>query len=354
VTPTDTSTPVPQGIVEASDGLLLRVGPAKTYFKITTLKNKTLLTVIGRTADIGWLRVRFGGLEGWVDANFVQVTGNLSTVRIVTAEEIAQIPKIQNCVTIVGDSIAHGGVIFELPSVGYIEVQTAPFSTFIAEAYKRRGINTPAYDRSQAGIGISSPKHRSFFNLALYQSTLQDHCKVTVIMPWVNDLSSGRDAREAAPLHAAALSRLVHDLINNNPEGRILLVNYYPGAPAGFITAFAPGFNTKMIQAFNDQLSALCSTGLFSQLAEVSCIDANAIFAPMTNTYVVGPMTKDDMEKLIVSRLRPDQAKLVDAYTAEDAAKLLVSDGVHMSPAGKAALADYIVNLMLDDANRAR
>src|SRR5258706_8937713 len=106
-----------------------------------------------------------------------------------------------------------------------------------------------------------------------------------------------------------------------------------------------------MIQAFNDQLSALCTTGLFSRLAEVSCIDANAVFGPMTNTYVVGPMTRQDMEKLIIRPLRPDQAILLDAYTATDPTKILVSDGVHMSPAGKTALADYLGNLMLDAAH---
>src|SRR5262249_45560305 len=63
----------------------------------------------------------------------------------------------KRCVSVVGDSVAHGDAVFEVPGMGYFEAQLAPVSAFIEQQYRQRGNSTMlVYNRSASAVGISS------------------------------------------------------------------------------------------------------------------------------------------------------------------------------------------------------
>jgi uncharacterized protein YraI len=76
--------------------LELRAGPGASYNLIATLGEKQALTLLGRTADSTWLKVRAANVgEGWVPAQvIVRVPGNENGVAIAPFQTTAQISSL--------------------------------------------------------------------------------------------------------------------------------------------------------------------------------------------------------------------------------------------------------------------
>jgi hypothetical protein len=66
----------------------------------------------------------------------------------------------------------------------------------------------------------------------------------------------------------------------------------------------------------------------------------------MGSTYVVGQMTRQQLEAELISGINAEETALLDRYTAANPNGPLIGDGVHLSTAGKTVLANYLVNLM--------
>ena len=249
------------------------------------------------------------------------------------------------CVSVIGDSVAHGDGVFEIPGTGYVKAQLAPVSAFIQQQYRQRGNTTmQVFNRSASAVGISSPNHPSFFNTVEYAQLLQDRCQYAVIVPWLNDLSSGQDPSVSAAQHIQAMSALIRALQGSAPKITILVVYYYNGGAAPFaLQTFASGMTPATVAAFNQQLAGACSSGAFS--AQVKCVDANAIFADMGLNYVLGWMTKPAFDSVVTAPVT-DGANLVNAYFGANPGGSLMGDGVHLSNMGKARLAERLVAMM--------
>jgi hypothetical protein len=251
----------------------------------------------------------------------------------------------KRCVAVVGDSVAHGDAVFEIPGVGYLQAQFAPVSTFIAFRYAQPS-SVNVLNRTSAAVGISSGRHPSYFNTPEYAQLIQDGCQYTVIIPWINDLSSGSDASVAGPNHVRSLATLAQTLANKNPNGKILIVNYYQGAAAPFaLNSFASGFTPGNIAAFNQHIAAACSGGALL-IKGVVCVDANAIFGGMGGAHVIGPVNRDTLKQLQIAPSNPEQENMVEFYFRNNPGGMLTGDGVHLSNAGKAQLAAYLVPMM--------
>ncbi|MCC7447462.1 MAG: hypothetical protein IT324_08610 [Anaerolineae bacterium] len=251
------------------------------------------------------------------------------------------------CVAVVGDSVAHGDAVFEIPNTGFLQAQFLPVSGYINGQYSSRGVsNIKVFNRSASAVGISSGKHPSYFSTFEYAQLLQDACQYVVIIPWINDLSSGNDASAAAPAHVAALARLAQDVSSKNANSKVFVVNYYNGSPAPFaLNTFATGFTPGNIGAFNQQIGAACAGGALA-LKQVVCVDANAIFGGMGGSHVIGPMNRDTYNQLLISPPKPDQEALVNAYFNNNPGGQIIGDGVHLSASGKSQLAAYLVGQM--------
>lgn len=254
---------------------------------------------------------------------------------------------VKRCVSVVGDSVAHGDAVYEIPGVGYLQAQLAPVSAFIEYQYRQRGIgDMKVLNRTSSAVGISSGNHPSYFSTYEYSQLLQDGCQYTVVIPWLNDLSSGVDGGVAAPAHVTALAILVQALVGKNLTGKILIVNYYQGAAAPFAArTFASGFTPGNVAAFNQQIAAACAGGALA-LPQVKCVDANAALGGMGLAAVVGPASQQDLNTLLIAPPSQDQANQVSFYFSNNPGGSLTGDGVHLSNSGKAQLAAYLVGLM--------
>ncbi len=86
VTPTVTPTAgAPLAVVEL-DPLNLRAGPDTVFELVTVLRAGDALTVLGKSADAGWLQVRTeDGKAGWVAAAYVTLATPLERVAVVAA-----------------------------------------------------------------------------------------------------------------------------------------------------------------------------------------------------------------------------------------------------------------------------
>ncbi len=84
--PTETATPPVTALVADNGiGLNMRAGPDPAQPIVARLLPKTSLMVIGRNADSTWLLVTTTtGAQGWVAADFVDVSGTVGSVPVVT------------------------------------------------------------------------------------------------------------------------------------------------------------------------------------------------------------------------------------------------------------------------------
>lgn len=62
--------------------------------------------------------------------------------------------------------------------------------------------------------------------------------------------------------------------------------------------------------------------------------------------HVIGLTTRNDFERSLISPLRSEAREWLDAFYAEEPNGLLLGDGVHLSVAGKDALARYLAELI--------
>lgn len=350
-TPTATlsPTPLPDAVVNATAGLMLRIGPGRDYDSITRMRNKSALIILSRNADNTWLKVRIGQREGWALAQYLQVNRDLNSVPIVTAEEIAAIPTAKACVSVVGDSIAAGMAVFEVPGVGYVRGQMAPFSDVLAAQLSASGLtNLTALNRSVEAVAISSPRHESYFNTQAYRDLLADRCKFTVILPWVNDLSSGGDPSQASNALMMAISRLVDEVTRAEPNGRVLILNYYGGAPLAWAqNGFAPGFTAQNVGLFNQQIAAACGAGaVLGKFKQVSCLDINPALANLGSGYVFGMISPGDMQAQLVAPLTGEESGMLNFFASNNPGGQISGDGVHLNLTGKTVLAQYLAQIM--------
>ncbi len=244
-----------------------------------------------------------------------------------------------SCVSVAGDSVAYGDGVFEVPATGYIRAHMGAVSAYLAGRYRTLGGNVAVNNRSAAAVGISASNQPNYRGTGEYAALISDRCPYTIILPWINDLTGGE-----ASAHAAALGALVADLRGANPGGRVIVVNYYSGQPAKFaLDTFAAGFTPDRVAAFNGAIAATCQGGA---LAHVICIDANAIFAGMGSSYLVGSTNRADLEQSLAVPLTAQETGMLDFYFGQNPTGALIGDGVHLSAAGKVALAAALVRRM--------
>jgi lysophospholipase L1-like esterase len=253
------------------------------------------------------------------------------------------------CLSMVGDSVTHGGVTYNIPDTGYIVGLTHPVAEFVSQEFRNRNINTlVAYDRGASNTGINTANHPSYFKSAAYTELLNDHCKFTVIMPWYNDITPSKAIAQAdaAPNHVRALIEFIRTLVDRNPGGRIILLNYYQGAVAPFASeTWAGGFTPENRDLYNHEIQASCGVGSISRIMQVTCRNTDDAFQGMGTSYVIGMISQDELKKNLVAPLSDLQQGWLDDYFASNPDGLLQGDGIHLSTVGKEALAVFIVNM---------
>lgn len=356
LTPTNTLTPTPTTDAVTTQGFNLLNGPGPGYLDVFLVGPNQPASIIQRSDDNSWLKIRYypnkdaSVREGWIPATSLQVNISLVNVPVLSAVDLATIPVTNPCTAVVGDSVANGGAIFEIPDTGYVRTPMAPISSMIAQQYRALGVqdkDMKVFDRSVGATGISSANHPSYYGTPQYAQLKRDHCKFTVILPWINDLSpDSPDPAASAPNHGTQLLALVQKLLSLTEYGRIIVMNYYVGNPTPFaLKSFATGFKPDVITAFNQQIAAICA-GPLSAFPQVTCLNINTPFAGMGTSYVVGPMTREQINPQLVSSINDQELAMYNSWADGHPGGLMRGDGVHLSRPGKQALASFLVTNM--------
>ncbi len=255
----------------------------------------------------------------------------------------------KSCISLVGDSVTHGGITYEIPEVGYIVGLTHPLAEFVNNELANQGINDlTAYDRGASNTGINSYNHGSYFKTLAYSNLLQDHCKFTVIMPWYNDITPGNEPQaNAAPEHVRAIIGLVQTLTSLNPQGWIIVMNYFQGNVAPFAAnTWASGFTPDNRDLYNHQIQLSCDLGTLSKTPQVTCRNTDDAFVGMGTSYVISTIGRNELMNNLVAPLNDVQQGWVNDYFAQNPNGLLQGDGIHLSSSGKTALADYLIKVV--------
>jgi hypothetical protein len=260
-------------------------------------------------------------------------------------------PPTNQCVAVAGDSVAFGWAAFEVPATGFAETEMGPVSQHIEDAYRVSGIGTvPVYDKSVRAVGISSSNHDPFAQTDQYRQLLSTHCKYTVIMPWVNDLSyekkPGLEPAAAARIHTDNLLKLTREVLASNPNGIVVVVNYYQGRAADFaLKTWGFGFTPENIEAFRlDIASAFDRTRL--GLPNVLYFDPEPLFSGLGGAHIVGATSKAQFDAQVLKIRTDEQKGFVNYYFSRNPNGKLKGDGVHLTDLGKDTLARALVGLM--------
>lgn len=80
--------------VRITNGLRLRAGPSQAYPTLANLFANTVVPVLGRTANNGWIQVNYEGTLGWVSVSFVQFLNGVSLVELPIEGIVADSPPI--------------------------------------------------------------------------------------------------------------------------------------------------------------------------------------------------------------------------------------------------------------------
>ena len=254
----------------------------------------------------------------------------------------------QPCVALVGDSVTHGGVTYEVPRHGYIVGLTDPLNVYLNQRLAAIGrADLTALDRGASHTGISSGNHPSYFRTAQYAQLLADNCRYTLIMPWLNDISPELPIEQAARRHVRALAALIADIRSANPYGYIVVLDYYQGATSPFAArTWAYGFTAQNVEIFNKAIAQACEEGALSDLPLVSCAPISPAFEGLGIAHVIGLTTREAFERSLISPLRAEARAWLNSFYEEEPNGLLLGDGVHLSIAGKDALARYLAELI--------
>lgn len=343
ISPTPTSI---QGVNASSVYALdLRAGPAEVVSVSGQLPPDSVVTIFLRTEDMTWIKIRSGGVVGWIETKLLTEQPDLTRIPIVSTEELRAL-SANACVAVVGDSVSMGDVIIEIPTVGFGKLRTHRISKFIAEHILRNNLGLAIVDRSVAATSISTSATGSYFYTWDYSRLLDDRCKFTIITPWINDLGAEIEPRRQVALHEAVIARIVQQLVERNPNGRILLLNYYDRVKFGrqLDRDAGLGFTRESVRIYNAALAKLCTTGTLA-IRQVTCINTQAIFSKLGFTYAAGPITREEAQRISTEKDDLEGNELAYYWRIHPNGPIY-GDGVHLSEAGKAALAQYLVGLM--------
>lgn len=262
---------------------------------------------------------------------------------------------IRGCVAVVGESVAYGSLVFEVPRFGFFVARTRPLSVVLQTELDAAGYDLEVHDYSVRASYLSPDGPLVYTTTPEYQALLEDRCAYVVIGVWMNDLTM-REPGEGADEQVDLLADLIGALAFVRPDVQIGLVAYYHGQPAAFVPEYGGDIININVPLFNEAIFAACENGergeqgRFQKLADVTCIDIDPVFAEMNNTHVVTDVGKDLFYSLLYEPVPAPASDSFRIYWEEEPAAVVHGDGMHLSEAGKVALVDTIIERFLAPA----
>lgn len=325
-----------------------RQGPGLAYSFAHQIAPDTTVTLLALSGDRQWVLSIEDNRYGWLPLNKL-VAPSIDTLPILNTPPAPERPPEDRCISIVGDSVPAGEVVFLVPGHGFPVVKTRPISNVLQAVLNAHGLeHIEVRDRSVGASYLSEEGEIWYRETEAYAQLLNDRCRHIVIMPWVNDLIIVRDNRAEA--HIEVLIRFVEDLIATSPDSHILVMGYYYGQPESFVPGYDTGsVSEENIESFNQALAAACaSDGPLGSLPSVNCMPTRNLFDEMETNHVVKEHTQIEFYAVVDGELSPDVASFFEVYWRENPEGLVYGDGMHLSEPGKVVLVDALLDKILE------
>lgn len=253
-------------------------------------------------------------------------------------------PPLPNCIAVVGDSLAAGSLVVQLPGVGFVTILTRPLAVVIDDwLSETRYADVPVMNFAVPAAYLSADGLRPYRLNDDYQALVEARCDVMVMTAWNNDLQVQRDNPTEAYVNDIEL--LIAQLRLWNPEMRALLWTHFWGAPQRFADGYGGGLTYNNSQAHRAALLAACGPdGDLGEMGGVACVDLDAVFEgdPIYNV-VIGNMNRGYFNALLYGGLTQDERGLVDFFFGQGGDPQAVGDGVHFTEFGKRTLAQTVL-----------
>lgn len=298
---------------------------------ITTLPPGATLTVVGQSADGLWLQGVSDGLSGWIARDVVNPV---------------DLP--EDCISLTGDSVPGGQVVFEVPGHGFPVVQTQPISARMRQYLAEIGVDSLDIRDRSAGAShltafVSGTSATQFRQSSAYTNLIADRCRWTVIMPWINDLVvlERPGVTDVPADHVRELTRLIDEINVNNPNGHVLVMDYYRMNAAAFRVGADNALLPENVGQFNAALQTACERGgAFDALGNVACLSTWDVFADYVNDEHLAMFYNSTSFYSIVwgGFLGEQESAMFDVFFTQNAGAVVRADGVHLSEFGKSVV----------------
>ncbi len=301
--------------------------------------------LLGLAPDGEWVQVRYDDQRAWVPLNQVDLPRGWQA-RFVAEVPTAPPPNTARCVSLVGDSVAHGTVVYVVPGHGFGVLRTTPLAEVLSETLQASGLGyVDVRDRTNSAAFLSDEARNPYRQMEAFALLQEDDCVLTVIMPWINDMSLERDHNAQA--HIDDLSQFIEDVRAANPAGHILVLGFYFGEPSDFAAQHAPGYTDANITRFNAALDRACTPdGPLGMQPNVTCMPLAPLYAA-DNAHVVRDISRERLLATLYDPIPADVAPLFEVYWRDNPAAPVYGDGVHLNEDGKRQLSDVLVQTFL-------
>jgi len=296
--------------------------------------------------DGAWVQIESANQQAWVELNALLLP---PTASLIMKTDIPPAPVLpaENCISLTGDSVPYGSVVYIVPGHGFAILRTQPIGEVLQETLLRRGLGyLQVRDHSAEAAFLSEDGKFPYSETEEYAALAADRCRLTLVMPWINDLSVERP--DAANAHIADLVALITTLRQDNPNGEIILLGFYYGQPSEFAQMHAPGYVEENISAFNTALFAACADEeQLGSFVNLHCMETASLFIETDNSHVALGATRDELSAILYEPIPADVQGYFDVYWRDNPNGQVFGDGVHLSEKGKKVLVQALVDELL-------
>ena len=254
-----------------------------------------------------------------------------------------------NCISVVGDSIPYGSVVFMLPGQGFAVIRTKPLAVVLQEELAAQGMgHIEVRDRSVAAANLSPLGKTPYQDDPTYVELLRDNCRFIVMPGWNNELNVYGPAE--AELYVDNLHDFARLWHNINPHTQILMLSHYWGQPQEFVEGYGVGVTLENYTAHLEAFRAACEPeGRLALLAGIWCMDVPPLFEGISPAdYVVLARTRQQLNVMLYEPIPAEFVPLLEVYFREHPNDPIYGDGVHFSAAGKLIYAQAIIRRLLE------
>ncbi len=320
----------------------MRAGAGYGAPVVLEIPPQSSLSLDGLSSNGQWARTSYDGQNGWVPVAALVSVPNLPTI------QAAQWPlPTNNCISVVGDSIPYGSVVFKVPGHGFPVVRTAPLAVVLQEQLYARGFGYIAvHDRSVPAANLSLNGKAPYQYTEAFGALLQDRCRFIVMPAWNNELNLERNS--SATAYAEDVGQFVELVHAADPDTHVLVLSHYWGDPQDFVEGYGVGVTYQNFQAHVEALMTACQPGgRLGQINNLSCLETQPIFAAMGISFVVLERSQQQLQEMLWEPIPPQSQSFFDVYWSQNPGAPVYGDGVHLSAVGKQAYIDAIISHLI-------